>query len=253
MKRLFILFSFASILISCNQKQEERMLRALLLTGNDHPAHKWEETTPVIKEILESDSAIEVMVSRNPNRLAALDIENFDFLVLNYCNWEDPEGLSQAAKDGLLDFLDQGGGLMVLHFANGAFHFSLQGAKESDWPEYRKIVHQVWDHTANSTHDKYGEFVVNISDENHFITRGLNDFSTMDELYYNQVGEEDLPALYTAISKNTGKAEPLGWAYEYKNARVFQNLLGHGVDSYKPEAHREILKRAALWVSKRDK
>ncbi len=253
MKRVIILMSLVAGLISCNQKQEEKMLRAILLTGNDHPAHKWEETTSVIKEILESDSTIEVMVTRNTNRLAALDIESFDFLVLNYCNWEDPEGLTVAAKNGLLNFLEQGGGLMVLHFANGAFHFSLPGAKESDWPEYRKIVHQVWDHSANSTHDKYGEFQVNITDPDHFITRGLNDFLIEDELYYKQIGEEELPPLYSAISKNSGNSEPLAWAYEYQNARIFQNLLGHGPDSYQPETHQEILKRAAIWICRRDK
>lgn len=229
------------------------MINALLLTGNDHPAHKWQETTPAIQEILESDSTIEVSVTRNPNRLAALHKEQYDFLILNYCNYEDPEGLSQDAKEGLVSYLEEGGGLIILHFANGAFHYSLQGAKESDWPEYRKIVHQVWDHNAESTHDNYGDFKVEISDEKHFITDGISGFTTMDELYYNQVGEEEIPALFTAVSKKSGKPEPLGWAYEYKNARVFQDLLGHSAESYAAPEHREILKRAALWVSRRDK
>lgn len=235
---------------SCTNTKNDRMLNALLLTGNDHPAHKWKETTPVIKKIFETDSTALVTVTENLNDLASLSKENYDFLILNYCNWEDPDPLTEEAKTGLVNYLESGGGLIILHFANGAFHFSLPDAGESDWPEYRKIVHQVWDHNGESTHDPYGEFVVIITDVDHYITEGLGDFETKDELYYNQVGEEELPALYTAVSAQSGKAEPLAWAYKYKNARVFQTLLGHGPQSYEPEVYREILVRAAKWVTK---
>ena len=252
MKKLTILSTVLIFMFSCSQKPEKIMLKALLLTGNDHPAHKWEETTPAITNILESDSSIEISITRNPDRLAALDTDSYDFLILNYCNWEDPEGISEAAKKGLLGFLEDGGGLMVLHFSNGAFHSSLPGAGESDWPEYRNIVHQVWDHNAESTHDDYGNFKVNMSKTTHYITEGIKDFETKDELYFNQVGEEELPALYTAISIKSGKEEPLAWAYSYKNARVFQSLLGHSAESYKPLEYQEILKRAALWVCGRE-
>lgn len=254
MKTKALLLAYLAVsMVSCSMRSEDKILKALMLTGNDHPAHKWEETSPVIKEIMESDSTIVVTITRNPERLAALDKETFDFLILNYCNWEDPEGLSEAAKNGLIRYLDQGGGLMVLHFANGAFHFSLPKAESSDWPEYRKIVHQVWDHTGESTHDDYGEFEVHIKDSDHYITGGISNFITEDELYFNQVGEEDLEPLYTAVSKKSLKKEPLAWAYTYKNARVFQSLLGHGAISYQPHEYREILMNAAFWVCREER
>lgn len=250
-KILFILILTFSM-FSCTTKPEETMLKALLLTGNDHPAHNWEETTPAIKEILELDSAVEVTVTRNPNRLTTLDSESYDFLILNYCNWEDPEGLSEPAKKGLINFLEQGGGLLVLHFANGAFHHSLQNAGDSDWPEYRNIVHQVWDHTAGSAHDDYGDFDVIISEKNHFITEGIENFITEDELYFNLISENEFPSLYSAFSVKSGKEEPLAWAYTYKNARVFQSLLGHSLNSYSSEEYKEILRRSAIWISRKD-
>ncbi len=225
------------------------MLNTLLVTGNDRPAHKWQTTTPVIKEILEFDSTALVTVTENPEDLATISTAKYDFVILNYCNWKDSSGLSEEAKNGFINYLEEGGGLMVLHFSNGAFHYSLPEAGESDWPEYRKIVHQVWNQDKGSTHDPYGKFMVEMSGWDHYITRGLNDFETEDELYYNQIGEEELPALYSAVSKETGNPEPLAWAYTYKNARVFQSLLGHGPESYKPETYREILRRAAVWVS----
>ncbi len=227
------------------------MRKALLVTGNDHPAHKWQETTPVIKEILETDSTTRVTVTENPNDLATITTDEYDLVILNYCNWKDPSGLSEEAKKGFTSYLENGGGLLILHFSNGAFHYSLPDAGESDWPEYREIVHKVWDHDKGSVHDPYGVFKVEITGVNHFITQGINDFETEDELYYNQKGEEELPALFTAVSRQSGKPEPLAWAYTYKNARVFQTLLGHGPESYEPEAYRKILRRAAVWVTER--
>lgn len=238
--------------LSCSQKESD-MIRALLITGNDHPAHKWQETTPVIRTILEKDSLCKITVSENTGVLSGISASDYDFIILNYCNWEDPAGISEESKKGLIAYLETGGGLMILHFSNGAFHYSLPGAGESDWEEYRKIVHQVWDHHGESTHDPYGEFKVEMTSERHFITEGISGFTTLDELYYNQVGEDEISPLYTAVSAQSRKAEPLAWAYGYENARVFQSLLGHGPDSYKPEEYREILRRAALWLSRKDK
>ncbi|MBE0654740.1 MAG: ThuA domain-containing protein [Bacteroidales bacterium] len=225
------------------------MKTALLVTGNDHPAHKWQETTPIIKSVFEKDSLIKVTVTEDPEDLQTVSKDKYDFIILNYCNWEDSAGISEKAKKGFLAYLEEGGGLIVLHFSNGAFHFSLPGAGESDWPEYRKIVHQVWDHNGGSTHDPYGAFKVKMNDIEHYITKELSGFDTQDELYYNQVGETELPALYSAVSAQSGKAEPLAWAYTYKNSRVFQSLLGHGPESYDPQEYQEILRRAASWVT----
>jgi type 1 glutamine amidotransferase len=251
MKSLLCLLTLTTVLFaSCtNLQNTDPMPKALLVTGNDHPAHEWQKTTPVVKEILESDSTAEVVVTEDPNQLAEVSTGSYDLIILNYCNWKDPSGITEEAKKGFVEFLENGGGLIILHFSNGAFHSSLPEAGESDWPEYRNIVHQVWDHDKGSVHDPYGVFKVEMTDEEHFITKGISDFETEDELYYNQIGEEELPPLFTAVSKESGEPEPLAWAYTYKNARVFQTLLGHGPESYEPEPYREILRRAVFWVT----
>ena len=149
-------------------------------------------------------------------------------------------------------FSRDGGGLMVLHFSNGAFHESLPGASESDWPEYRKIVRRVWDHDGLSAHDPFGDFRVDITKEKHFITGGAVPFATQDELYFNQEGDMSLKPLITAHSKVSGKEEPLAWVYIYGKARVFQTLLGHGAESYEAAEFRKILRNAVKWVTKKD-
>jgi type 1 glutamine amidotransferase len=138
---------------------------------------------------------------------------------------------------------------LIIHYANGAWHFSLPGAEDSDWPEYRKICRRVWDHKGGSAHDPYDTFTVNIQTPDHYITRGLSDFETTDELYYNQAGTEQVEPLITARSRDTGKDEPLAWVYNYGKGRIYQTLLGHDAASLTTPEVQEMLKRAAVWVS----
>jgi len=229
--------------------------KGLILTGDNYPGHKWKETTPLIHEALEMNDLIHVDVSNNINDLFQYDLRDYDFLVFNYCNWEDPDPIWQGAKESLIDYVDSGGGLMFIHFANGAFHFSLPDAGESDWPYYRKLCRRVWNHDGKSTHDKYGAYEVNIVDTEHPITEGIPDFQVSDELYYNQEGEEAIHVLLSALSKDTGNEEPQAWIYELnhsngRNSRVFQTTLAHDTVSLKVPEFQKILSNAGLWLSK---
>jgi len=229
-----------------------KSIKGLVLTGHHHPGHSWQETTPVIVDAMKGDERIHMDVSTNIEDLFQYTLDDYDFLVLNYCNWELPGGLSQSSKDAFTAYLVEGGGLLIIHFTNGAWHFSLPGAEESDWPEFRKICRRVWDHQGESAHDPYGPFTVNISDSEHYITDGLSDFETSDELYYKQSGTEPVEALITALSGDTGQDEPLAWVYSYGQGRIFQSLLGHDAASLSPPEVQEMLLRAALWVSNKD-
>jgi len=227
-------------------------IKGLILTGHHHTMHPWQETTPVIKEALEENERIHIDVSTNINDLEQYTLADYDFMVLNYCNWEKPEGLNDEAKEAFTTYLKEGGGLMIIHFANGAWHYSLPGAEESDWPEFRNICLRMWDHTAESMHDAYGTFTVQPTETSHFITEGISSFDTQDELYYKQAGDTPIVPLLTALSKDTGQDEPLAWVNLYGEGRVFQSLLGHDAASFEAKEHQEILRRAALWISKND-
>ena len=223
--------------------------KGLILTGEDHPAHNWRETTPLIKEALEESGSIYMDVSTDIEDLQYYDLEDYDFLVMNYCNWEDSTGLSETGKRKLLEFVAYGKGLIVLHFSNGAFHYSLPHGEDSDWPSYRELVNSVWDHDKGSGHDKYGKFLVKPTTFVHPITLGMNSFEVEDELYYNQKSQVKRLPLLVAFSKDTKRDEPLAWAYEYGRGGVFQMLLGHSAETYKNPEIRKMLLRAAEWVA----
>ncbi|MEW4564841.1 ThuA domain-containing protein [Bremerella sp. JC770] len=231
-------------------KIDSRPIRALILTGAHHPGHAWQDTTPVLEQTLLHDPRAKVTISRDIEDLATIKPSDYDLLVLNYCNWKQP-GLSDAAKMNFVSYLEAGGGLIIIHFANGAFHRSLPNEENTDWSEYRKICRRVWDHAATSGHDRFGQFTVNMAKVPHPITEGLSDFQTTDELYFRQSGELPIEVLATAKSNVTGNDEPMAFVYRYGNARVFQTVLGHAADSLRTPGTAEMIRRAAAWVADR--
>jgi type 1 glutamine amidotransferase/glucose/arabinose dehydrogenase len=236
----------------------EPPLRVLLFAGNEaHAWHNWKASTPAVVAALEADPRVEVEVSNDIEDLSRKKLADYSTLVLNnYCNWQDPAGLSEKSKESLLTFLKAGGGLVVIHFANGAFHYSLPEAGESDWPEYRQIVRRVWDHQGKgdqqSSHDAFGRFAVEVAKVEHPVTAGLKPFEVTDELYFHQAGEAPIEPLLYATSQVTKKPEPLAWGYEYEKARVFQTLLGHSEQTYDTFEPREMLRRAVAWTARRE-
>jgi type 1 glutamine amidotransferase len=226
--------------------------RVLLLAGNDaHKWHNWERSTPAITAAIERDQRFRVDVVTDPEEFARRDLSAYGAIALNYCNWEDPRGLSDAAKRAFSGFVARGGGLLALHFSDGAFHRSLPRAGASDWPEYRRLVRRVWDHDGGSGHDQYGIFIARPQGD-HAIVDGIAPFQVEDELYFHQRGEEPIAPILSARSVVTGQDEPLAWTYRYGAGRVFQTLLGHGERTYEAFGAREMLRRAAAWACGRE-
>jgi quinoprotein glucose dehydrogenase len=223
--------------------------KALILTGYHHPGHDWRRLTAALIQTLEQDPRLDVDVTENIEDLATSKLADYDLLVMNYNNWDRP-GLSDAAKAGFVRYLKNGGGLALIHFANGAFNYTLPN-KESEWKEYRtRIVRRAWMHDLPSGHDAYGPFHVDIAADKSPITTGLQPFDTTDELYFKQVGDLPITPLVTAHSKTTGQDEPLAWAYRYGKGRIFQTLLGH--DDRAVRQAGALIRRGAVWAARRD-
>jgi type 1 glutamine amidotransferase/mono/diheme cytochrome c family protein/glucose/arabinose dehydrogenase len=239
--------------------QQPEKVRAVIVTGHQYPGHLWRETTPALEESLRKDPRLSVETVTDAEFLATAELHRADVVVLNYCNWEKA-GLSDAAKTNFVKYLRSGGGLVIVHFANGAFHFSLPGAPPSDWPEWRtRICRRVWDHTSDpasgqmkSGHDGYGPFRVEIVSQNHPVTKGLSPFETRDELYFNQQGTEPIDVLATAHSKTTGRDEPIAFVYRYGAARVFQTFLGHDAAALRSPGMAQLIRRGTLWAAGAD-
>ncbi len=220
---------------------ETNQLRILLVTGQDYPAHVWRETAPALRRLLEDDARFKVRVIEDPHALDSAMLTNYDAVLLHFQNWQQP-GPGAAARDNLQRFVTNGGGLVSVHFACGAWH--------GEWPEFQNIMGRVWhgQGPGKPQHDKRGKFLVEIADKTHPITAGLTDFETTDELYTCLTGDAPIHLLAHAKSKVDQKYHPQAFSREYGKGRVFLTTLGHDVFAYTNNpVVGELLRRGTAW------
>lgn len=210
--------------------------KILLVTGNDYPGHPWKETAPALRDLLQKDARLQVRVVEDPHVLDSRALQDYDAVVLHFMNWETPSP-GEAARDNLRRFVEAGKGLMLVHFACGAWQ---------DWPEFRNLAGRAWDPKLRP-HDPRGPFRVEIADPEHPITKGLQPFDTDDELYTCLAGERPIHVVAQARSKVDGKDYPMAFVLDYGKGRVFHTVLGHDVKAIANSAVPELLRRGCAW------
>jgi type 1 glutamine amidotransferase len=255
MKTLFLVLTGSLTWCFAGFADETKPVKVLIITG-DH-GHKWQETTPFLKKVLEK-AGHKVDVTETPSADLVPDkLKTYDVLLLNYKDTkkgaqENPKSLwTGENKRAFADAIRSGVGLVVYHHASSAF------TDGSGWEqEFEKITAGGWRKQGN--HGKMHVFTVKVGKE-HPITRGLSQFEHgRDELYQNSVITSGSDILVTAYSdkskdpKNTGKDEPMVWVNKYGNGRVVQNALGHDVEAMKGPGFQALLIRCVEWAATGD-
>ena len=232
----------ASVIPSLRPVRRPGTAGVLLVTGVDHPAHKWQETAPALKRILEEDQRLDVRIVEDPNFLDSAALTNYAAVLLHFQTWE-VAGPGAAARENLRRYLEQGGGLMSVHFACGAWH--------GEWPEFQTILGRVW-HGAGPgkpQHDRRGPFAVRIVDKAHPVTRGLSDFETEDELYTCLTGDAPIHLLADATSKVDKRDHPMAFVRDYGKGRVFLTTLGHDVKAFTNACVPQLMRQGCAWTA----
>lgn len=198
---------------------EDTKIATLLVTGHDVvPAHPWRDTTPLIRQQLEASGKFDVKVCEDTSILESSTLHAYKLIVLNFGFWDVPQ-LSDRAKENLLTFVRNGGGLMPLHFACSSYQ---------KWDEYAELIGRVWVKDV-AGHGPRSKFTVKIVDKEHPITAGMKDFEADDELYAKLSGKAEIHVLATADSEWSKQTEPLVFVKKYGKGNVVHNLLGHDV------------------------
>ena len=216
-------------------------VRILLVTGIDYPGHLWRQTAPILRDQLEKDKRLSVLVVEDPQLLDSTALTNYAAVVLHFQNWQTP-GPGAAQRESLRSFVENGGGLVLVHFACGAWH--------GEWPEFKNLAGRAWfGPDGGRQHDPHGAFTVNIRDTGHPVTAGLRDFETTDELYTCLEGEAPIRVLATAKSKVDGKDYPMAFVRDYGRGRVFHSPLGHDAAAFANEGTDRLLRRGTSWAA----
>lgn len=88
-----------------------------------------------------------------------------------------------------------------------------------------------------------------IADREHPITRGLNDWEMVDEIYLMGLPGDASQVLLT--TDHPQSMHVLGWAHQYKNARVFCYASGHDNETYIDPTFQTVVARGLEWLARR--
>ena len=218
--------------------------RILLVTGIDYPGHNWRETAPVLAAGLQKDHRLEVFTVEDPNFLDSSALSRFDAVMLHFQNQDQP-GPGEQARANLQHFVESGKGLVLVHFACGAWH--------NEWPEFEKLAGRVWfgpnPPAGGRQHDPHGPFRVEFTNHDQPIVRGIGDFQTTDELYTCLIGNYPIEVLAQAKSNVDGKYYPMAFISRFGKGRTFHCTLGHDVKALSVPEVQELYRRGCAWAA----
>ncbi|RAU99565.1 ThuA domain-containing protein [Paenibacillus sp. YN15] len=160
-------------------------------------------------------------------------IGNYELVVSYTDSWKTPAAPEEIA--GLLAYVAQGGGLLVLH--NG---MSLQAA-----PELAQLAGGYF-----TGHPPYTglEFQVTEAGASHPLSAGLPGF-TMDEEPYRYDLDPLAKAQVLMTYRHEGQDHPAAWTRPYGLGRVAVLAPGHHLPSFQHEAYSLWVRKAALWAA----
>lgn len=261
-------------LLAADEKADGK-IKVVIIDGENN--HKWKETTPVLKKILESCGKFAVSVSTTPQKDGSLpaseglvpfppDLSKFDVVLSNYNGKAWPtdfqKQLEERLKEGKIE-------LVIVHAANNSF---------TDWGEYNRMIGMGWRNNKfgprlilntdgkevtvpagegpSSSHGPRHAFKIVIRDPKHPITQGMpmEWMHAVDELYHGMRGPaQNVHLLATAFSdkqyKGTGDHEPMIWTVDYGKGRVFHTPMGHDVEAMRCIGFMGTLQRGTEWAA----
>lgn len=259
---------FAGIFPNSVALAEPAPVKVLILDGQNN--HNWKATTPVIQAALARSGRFAAEVSTSPQKGAPKEaweawnpkFSDYAAVLSNYNGEPWPEPVQRAFER----YVSEGGGFVCLHAANNAFPEWLEynrmigiggwgGRTEKNGPLlYRKDGQLVRDTAVGKGggHGPQHEFIVEILDKEHPITRGLPPLwkHASDELYHALRGPaENLSLLGVAFSSATQREEPMLFTLSYGQGRVFHTPMGHSDVSMRCAGFQTVLERGTEWAA----
>lgn len=195
--------------------------RILLVTGVEHPGHPWQETAPILQNLL-AKAGFDVTRTDDYTSVADTDLSPYKAVILHFLNPKASEK-DGAVLNNLEQYVQNGGGVIVTHFAIGAFNMCDQ---------YKRIIGRVWNPEMRP-HDPYGEFEMKAvpMDAPHSIADKMPVAKVKDELYTCTDGDSQYEVVAAAVSKVDSMAYPLVYIYRPGKGRAVAILLGHNTES----------------------
>jgi type 1 glutamine amidotransferase len=261
--------TLAAALLMTPAMSPAQPLKALIVDGQNN--HAWQETTPVLKKLLEEAGVFQVDVATSPPkggdmRAFGPEFSKYRVVVSNY----NGEPWSPEANAAFEKFVREGGGFVSYHAADNAF---------PEWREYNEMIALGGWGNRTEKHGPYARyrdgklaldpspgrgghhgkrhvFQIDMRDLSHPISKGLPRewMHNTDELYDSLRGPaKQIGLLATAFSKpetgGTGEHEPVLFTVRYGKGRIFHTTLGHDLEAMRCVGFIATLQRGAEWAA----
>ncbi|MCF7675403.1 MAG: ThuA domain-containing protein [Akkermansiaceae bacterium] len=261
------LFLAASALLVTAVCAEPAKIKCLIIDGQNN--HSWQETTPVLKAILEHSGVFSVDVSTSPPNNANPDwakwqphFADYGVIVSNYNGQAWPKEL----HDALVSYVKNGGGFVSYHAADNSFGDQADynemiglggwGGRNAKSGPYLRLRDGEWRPLDGpgpcGGHGPQNEFIIETFAPEHPIMKGLPAqwMHAKDELYHSLRGPaKNLSVLGHALSEQTKEQEPMLMAISYGKGRVFHTTLGHYLEALDGLGFQVTLTRGTEWAA----
>ncbi|MGQ1788390.1 DUF6807 family protein [Saccharicrinis sp. GN24d3] len=216
-------------------------INVLILSGSNN--HKWQETTPAIKGILEETGLFEVSITEEPEKMNSNMLGNYEVLLSNWNLFPEKNGnWAEETQNAVLDFVENGGGFVFVHAGSSANY---------DWAEFQKLAGATWG--KGTRHGKQHSFEVVVEEFNHPIVNGMSNFWTTDELWIKMQNFKTCRIIGEAFAPKTNKGfdkmEPVMFEGKLGKGRTFFLVLGHDVKSMRNLGFKTLLQRGSEWAA----
>jgi len=229
--RLLIFCALSILSISASAKK----LNVLIVTGG----HEFDRKS--FFEMFDSFQDINYTELKQPEanfQLGTIDSKTFDAVVF----YDMPKTITDSEKANYYQLLKLGKGMVFLHHSLASYQ---------NWDEFKTIIggkyHEEKNSPASSTYQHDVTFTVKVSNPKHPVTRGIQDFEILDEVYGNT---EILPGVIPLLTTDHAQSSKIiGWTHKIENSRMVYLQPGHDKNGYFNPNYQKLVKQAITFVS----
>lgn len=174
-------------------------------------------------------------------KMTASALKKYDAIVFNNTSGDLP----LPDKQGLLDWVKAGGGIVGIHAATDTFR---ERGDSPGWAGFREMMGGQF-----VSHGPQSEVELLIQDPKHPATKELpSKFKVTEEIYLLKDWSRDKVRVLIALDKHPNSGEPgdypIAWVHQYGKGRVFYTSLGHREDLMQTENYKKHLRGGIRWV-----